>query len=513
MTSKNTITLLILDGFGYSEDPAHNAVLNAKTPHLDSIKSRYPHGLINASENFVGLPEGQMGNSEVGHINIGAGRVVFQDIQRINNAIEDETIKQNQRLVDAFNELKKSKGKLHLLGLLSDGGVHSHYDHFESFLNLAKENQIPETFVHAFLDGRDTPPKSADKFISHLESYFNSISYGKFGSVSGRFYAMDRDNRWDRIQPVYEMLTEGKTKYKSESAIAALNEGYLRDELDEFISPTIIDEKSIIKNNDLVIFLNFRSDRGRELTKALTQENFDEFQRSIIPNGLTYLTMTSYDQSLKNVQVIFPPIKLENTFGDYISQMGLTQLRIAETEKYPHVTFFFNGGEEQEFKNEDRILIPSPDVRTYDLKPEMSVFEVTEKLTEAILSSRYDVIVCNFANGDMVGHTGNFEAAVKAVEAMDMCIGKILSATNNVDGSLIITADHGNAELMMDIKNNQLHTQHTTNQVPLIVVNEKAGSIKPNGKLSDLAPTILGLLNLRVPDEMTGQNLIKLNDE
>ena len=509
MSKKNTITLLILDGFGHSTDIEHNAIAQAHTPNLDLLKSDYPHNLINASEDHVGLPKGQMGNSEVGHINIGAGRIVFQDIQKINNAIQNKELDKHTLLIDGFNQLKQTKGRLHFFGLLSDGGVHSHYDHFEALLFIAKKQGVSETFVHAFLDGRDTPPKSAEKYIGNLEQWFKKNQHGKLGSISGRFYAMDRDNRWDRIEKVYKMLIEGQANFSSPSSLEALNDAYVRNELDEFVSPTLINQESVVQEGDMIVFLNFRSYRGRELTRAIMEKNFNEFNRDKALKNLNYLTMTCYDQSFKNVKVLFPPIQLKNTLGSYLAEKGFTQLRIAETEKYPHVTFFFNGGQEKEFPNEDRILIPSPDVNTYDLKPEMSVYEVSDKLCASINSAKYDVIICNFANGDMVGHSGNLNAAKMAVEAMDLCIGKIIESTQKINGSLIITADHGNAELMMDVKNNQAHTQHTTNLVPFIVMNSNAKKVVDGGKLSDIAPTILSLLNCEVPKEMTGKNLIQ----
>jgi 2,3-bisphosphoglycerate-independent phosphoglycerate mutase len=492
MSKKNTITLLILDGFGHSTDIEHNAIAQAHTPNLDLLKSDYPHNLINASEDHVGLPKGQMGNSEVGHINIGAGRIVFQDIQKINNAIQNKELDKHTLLIEGFNQLKQTKGRLHFFGLLSDGGVHSHYDHFEALLFIAKKQGVSETFVHAFLDGRDTPPKSAEKYIGNLEQWFKKNQHGKLGSISGRFYAMDRDNRWDRIEKVYKMLIEGQANFSSPSSLEALNDAYVRNELDEFVSPTLIHQESVVQEGDMIVFLNF-----------------NEFNRDKALKNLNYLTMTCYDQSFKNVKVLFPPIQLKNTLGSYLAEKGFTQLRIAETEKYPHVTFFFNGGQEKEFPNEDRILIPSPDVNTYDLKPEMSVYEVSDKLCASINSAKYDVIICNFANGDMVGHSGNLNAAKIAVEAMDLCIGKIIESTQKINGSLIITADHGNAELMMDVKNNQAHTQHTTNLVPFIVMNSNAKKVVDGGKLSDIAPTILSLLNCEVPKEMTGKNLIQ----
>jgi 2,3-bisphosphoglycerate-independent phosphoglycerate mutase len=511
MALKNTLTLLILDGFGHSTESEYNAVAQAHTPNIDYLKKNFPHNLINASENFVGLPSGQMGNSEVGHMNIGAGRVVYQDFQKINNSIKNHELDVNPILLESFQELKNNNGRLHLFGLLSDGGVHSHYSHFEAVLKIAKKNNISKTFIHAFLDGRDTPPKSADKYINSLELWMDQNKFGQFGSIAGRFFSMDRDLRWERIKQVYDMIINADCAYYSKSAISALMEAYARDETDEFVSPTLLSNDAILQENDMVLFINFRSDRGRELTQSIINKKFSGFDRKKTIENINFVTMTNYDQSLDQVKVLFPHTPLSNTLGSYISDNGLSQLRIAETEKYPHVTFFFNGGEEKPFKNEDRILIPSPDVHTYDLKPQMSVYEVTKRLTDSIYSGKYDVVICNFANGDMVGHTGIMDAAIKAVEAMDDCVGKIIESTKKMKGSLIVTADHGNAELMMDIKNNQKHTQHTTNLVPFIVMNENVNNIKSGGRLCDIAPTMLTLLGVKVPDEMTGEILVDLN--
>ncbi len=509
---KQTLTLLILDGFGHSNEEEFNAVALAKTPHLDELKKTAANGLINASENFVGLPKGQMGNSEVGHINIGAGRIVFQDIERINNSINKKELNKNKELKKSFQKLKANNGDLHLMGLLSDGGVHSHIDHLKALISISKENNI-NPIIHIFLDGRDTPPKSAEKYIDDLENFINDQQCGQIKSVQGRFFVMDRDNRWERIEQSYVMLTEGVADFYANSAQEALRKAYSRNETDEFVHPTVInnEEKPLIKNNDMVIFTNFRSDRARQISKAFLKKDFDGFKRNIFIDHLDYFTMTNYDSSLTEAKVIFPAEQVNNTFGEYIANLGLTQLRIAETEKYPHVTFFFNGGIEDKFPNEERILIPSPKVKTYDLQPEMSVYEVSKQLVDAIASSKYDVIICNFANGDMVGHTGDLQATVKAIEAMDTCIGDIVKITKKMNGHLIVTADHGNAELMMDEINNQVHTQHTTNLVPFIYYGNENAKITKVGKLSDIAPTMLYILEKKQPSEMTGENLIQFN--
>ncbi|MEK9771411.1 MAG: 2,3-bisphosphoglycerate-independent phosphoglycerate mutase [Nitrosomonadales bacterium] len=512
INQKQTLTLLILDGFGHSNDEEFNAIALAKTPNLDELKKTAANGLINASENYVGLPKGQMGNSEVGHINIGAGRIVFQDIERINNSINKKELNENKELKQSFQKLKASNGNLHLMGLLSDGGVHSHINHLKALISISKENNI-NPIIHIILDGRDTPPKSAEKYIHDLEKFIIDQQWGQIKSVQGRFFAMDRDNRWERIEQSYVMLTEGVANFYVNSAQEALSNAYSRNETDEFVQPTIIhnEKKPLIKNNDMVIFTNFRSDRARQISKALLKKDFDGFKRNVVLDHLDYFTMTNYDSSLTEAKVIFSAEQVNNTFGEYIAKLGLTQLRIAETEKYPHVTFFFNGGIESKFKNEERILIPSPKVKTYDLQPEMSVYEVTKQLVNAISSSRYDVIICNFANGDMVGHTGDLQATIKAIEAMDKCIGEIVKITKETNGHLIVTADHGNAELMMDEINNQVHTQHTTNLVPFIYYGKDNAKITKVGKLSDIAPTMLFILKKNQPAEMTGENLIQFN--
>ncbi|MSQ80646.1 MAG: 2,3-bisphosphoglycerate-independent phosphoglycerate mutase [Candidatus Methylopumilus sp.] len=511
---KKPVLLIILDGFGHRDDEDHNAIAQAKMPHWNNLWDKYAHSFINASEEFVGLPKGQMGNSEVGHLNIGAGRVVHQDLERINSSITTGEFFKNTTLINAFKKLKENGKALHLLGLLSDGGVHSHIDHFYAMLKLAKHCELQDVYIHPFLDGRDTPPKSALFYIEQLESHLKSIGIGQIASISGRYYAMDRDKRWPRIEMVYDMLTSGSSIHAT-NASNAIHEAYKKEETDEFMKPTSIhdsDKKATtIKDGDTVVFMNYRSDRARQITEALLQDNFSHFTRKKKINITDYFTLTQYDQNDKKSCAIFKYVSIKNSFGEYISKLGLKQLRIAETEKYPHVTFFFNGGNENVYEGEDRILIPSPQVATYDLKPEMSAFEVAEKLTQAIHSKKYQAIICNFANADMVGHTGDLGAAIKAMEALDQCIGQVVNAMESIGGEVIITADHGNAETMKDYKNKQAHTQHTTNVVPFLYVGRKA-HIKPNGRLCDIVPTLLHLMGEEQPSEMTGQNLIQLND-
>lgn len=511
---KKPVLLIILDGFGHRDDEDHNAIKNADMPHWNRLWNKYAHSFINASEEFVGLPKGQMGNSEVGHLNIGAGRILKQDLEKINANIASGDFFKNKTLINAFESLKKNDKALHLLGLFSDGGVHSHLDHFFAMLKLAKQCDLKTVYIHAFLDGRDTPPKSALQYIEQLESHLKDLGIGKIASISGRYYAMDRDKRWPRIELAYNALTLGSPMHVIH-AIDAIHEGYKREETDEFIKPTSIHsekQKAItIEDGDAVVFMNYRSDRARQITDALLQESFNAFERKKKIKISHYFTLTQYDQNDKKSSAIFQPTSVNNSFGEYISKLGLKQLRIAETEKYPHVTFFFNGGNETVYEGEDRILVPSPQVATYDLKPEMSAFEVAQKLVAAIESKKYHAIVCNFANADMVGHTGNLNAAIQAMEALDTCIGQVVSAMESIGGEVIITADHGNAELMEDYENKQAHTQHTTNIVPFLYVGRKA-SIKPNGRLSDIAPTLLHLMGEKQPSEMTGQNLIELND-
>jgi len=510
--SKKPHVLIILDGFGHSESEEFNAIAQANTPNWDYLRKNYAHSLINASENFVGLPKGQMGNSEVGHLSIGAGRTIFQDLERINQSINNGEFFSNALLKDDMLRLKREDKSLHIFGLLSDGGVHSHINHFEALLKLAHKEELKKVYLHPFLDGRDTPPKSAMQFICQIENLIKELGCGKIATLCGRFFSMDRDRRWDRTELAYKMIVQREAEFYAETPQEGLNQAYKRNESDEFVSPTIIDPDTnmSIEDRDSVIFLNFRSDRARQLTNSILDDEFNYFFRQKKVNDLRYFTLTNYEEAQKKATPIYTSIEIRNSLGEVISNSGKTQLRIAETEKYPHVTFFFNGGEEKKFTGEDRILIPSPNVKTYDLQPEMSAFELTEKLSLAISTKKYDLIICNYANGDMVGHTGNILAAIKAVEALDKCLGIVIQAIKEVNGVLIITADHGNAELMMDEENGQPHTQHTTNLVPFLVMSEKrAGKIIQGGTLADIAPTLLTIMNENIPSEMTGKNLIQ----
>lgn len=508
------VVLLILDGFGYREDATENAIVQARTPHLDALKKTYPNTLINASEHYVGLPDGQMGNSEVGHLNIGAGRIVFQDFERINNSIATGEFFNDPALVTALQKLKAGNKALHIFGLLSDGGVHSHISHMLAMLEMAAKQGISKVYLHAFLDGRDTPPISAVPYIAAVEDKIKTLGVGKIASISGRFYSMDRDKRWERVTQAYNMIVDGIGEFTEATAFEALHNAYARGETDEFVKCTVIrlpnEAPTRLEDGDCVVYMNFRSDRARQLTDAILNVDFAGFTRQRVPKLSNYLTLTQYDANQTNATPIFAPFTVPNTFGEYLQNLGLTQLRIAETEKYPHVTFFFNGGEETVFKGEDRIMVPSPKVATYDLQPEMSAAEVTDKLVAAIQSKKYSAIICNYANGDMVGHTGILQAAIKAVETLDICIGRVVSAAQAVGAEVIITADHGNAEQMFDPTSNQAHTQHTTNLVPFIYIGRKANMAK-TGALSDIAPTLLTMMGLAQPAEMTGKSLISLS--
>ena len=505
------VILLILDGFGHSEQWENNAVAQANTPHLDALKRTYPNTFINASEHYVGLPDGQMGNSEVGHLNIGAGRIVFQDFERINNSISSGEFFQIPALVNALQVLKTNNKALHIFGLLSDGGVHSHQSHIHAMLTMAAKQGLSKVYVHAFLDGRDTPPISATPYLAALEAHIQSLGVGKIASISGRFYSMDRDKRWERVSPAYHMLVDGVAEFVAPSAMSALEQAYARGESDEFVKCTVIHDIGspaiTMEDGDCVVYMNFRSDRARQMTDALLNPDFNGFERKRVPALSYYFTLTQYDQNQSKALPVFAPFSVPNTFGEYVSQLGLNQLRIAETEKYPHVTFFFNGGEETVFKGEDRIMVPSPKVATYDLQPEMSAPEVTDKLVEAILSKRYQAVICNYANGDMVGHTGNLKAAIQAVETLDACLGRVVAAAQATGAEVIITADHGNAEMMHDPTAHQAHTQHTTNLVPFIYVG-RAAKLSNVGALSDIAPTLLQLMGIAQPKEMTGKSLV-----
>ncbi len=510
---KRPVTMIIMDGWGYRNEEHGNATKIAKTPWLDKICTKYPHTLIQASQKWVGLPDGQMGNSEVGHLNLGAGRIVYQDFTRISNAIADKTFFTNKTILNTIEKLKKDNGALHLLGLVSNGGVHSHLEHLYALLQLASQQNIHRIFIHAFMDGRDTSPKSGAGYLNDLQNVINKTGVGAIASVCGRFYAMDRDTRWNRIQKAYDMLVLSKGR-KRHDPVALMQECYIGDETDEFIKPTVIvdnHEKSIgqIKDNDAIIFFNFRADRARELTRAFTEKGFSGFSLTKRPLLSSYITMTEYDANFA-LPLVFPPCSMDNILGEIISKNGLFQVRIAETEKYAHVTFFFNGGREEPFPNEERRLIPSPrDVRTYDLKPEMSAVKIMEKVLDELNTKHYDFIVVNFANGDMVGHTGFLDATVKACEVIDKCVGRIVEQNLKQDGITIITADHGNAEEMID-KNGGPNTAHTINPVPFILVdNKRIGTrLKPDGKLADVGPTILSLMGLDIPMEMTGESLI-----
>jgi 2,3-bisphosphoglycerate-independent phosphoglycerate mutase len=506
---ENKLTMLmILDGFGENTNEKGNAIKIANTPNIDKLMKLCPTTDIFTSGLNVGLPDGQMGNSEVGHTNIGAGRIVYQELTRITKSIEDGDFFSVPEFDEAVENCKKNNSSLHIMGLLSDGGVHSHIRHLYALLELAKRKGIENVYVHAFLDGRDTPPASAENYITKLEEKMKEKEIGKIASISGRFYAMDRDKRWERVGKCYNALVNGEG-LKAQSATSAIEASYQKEIFDEFVEPTLICNGdtpiATIKENDSVIFFNFRPDRAREITRSLVDNEFDGFTTK--PLNLYFVCMTQYDETMPNVHIAFKPTALKNTFGEYISNLGLTQLRIAETEKYAHVTFFFNGGEEKQYNGEDRILVPSPKVETYDLKPEMSAYEVTDKVVDAILSRKYNAIILNYANPDMVGHTGNLDAAVKAIETIDECVGKVVSAIEEVNGVLLITADHGNAEQMIDYKTGEPHTAHTTNPVPLILVGMNDVSLK-TGKLADLAPTMLDIMGLQKPEEMTGESII-----
>jgi len=525
------LMLIVMDGWGYRENPEHNAIAKARKPTWDYFWKNYPHTLIHASEAAVGLPSNQMGNSEVGHLNLGAGRVVYQEYTRINRAISSGTFFSNKTLTDAV-DLAVSTGKaVHILGLLSPGGVHSHEEHIHAMAKLAVKRGAKQLYLHAFLDGRDTPPRSAAASIKATEDKFTALGQGRIASIIGRYYAMDRDHRWPRIQAAYDLITQGKAGYTAKTASEGLELAYTRGESDEFVAATTIvppgdaqGSASVaggrtpgatgapvrILDGDVVVFMNFRSDRARQITRPFIEENFDGFQRALWPRLGRFVSLTEY-QSEFHVPCAFPPERLRNVLGAYLAAHGIHQLRIAETEKYAHVTFFFNGGEETPFKFEDRILVPSPtDVPTYNKKPEMSAPLVTDKLIEAIRGGVYDVIICNFANPDMVGHTGDFDATVKAIEVLDGCLKRVYDALRAAGGEMLITADHGNAEQMFDNDTRQAHTAHTINPVPFVYVGRKA-KIAATGALEDIAPTMLYLLGLPIPPEMSGHALVDLN--
>ncbi len=509
---KKPVVLTIMDGFGFNKNKSGNAIYTASTPRLDAIFKNCPTTEIGASGLDVGLPDGQMGNSEVGHTNIGAGRVVYQELTRITKAIEDGDFFTNEAFLGAVQNCKKNDSALHLMGLLSDGGVHSHLNHLYGLVELAKRNGLKKVYIHALLDGRDVPPSSAADFIDSVNAKLEEIGTGKIATVMGRFYGMDRDNRWERVGKAYAALVYGEGE-KTDNPAAAVRKSYtIKDEegkflTDEFVMPTVVEGTERIKSGDSVIFFNFRPDRAREITRTFVDDAFDGFERKGGRQKVYYVCMTQYDASMPNVNVAFKPQTLVNTLGEYLANNGMTQLRIAETEKYAHVTFFFNGGREVMFKGEDRILVKSPQVATYDLQPEMSATEVCDKVCEAIETGKYDVVILNFANCDMVGHTGVFEAAVKAVETVDTCVGRVQDSTLKMGGVMLLTADHGNADCMVDTDGTPF-TAHTTNPVPFAVIGKECELVE-GGKLCDLSPTILKVLGLKQPEEMTGKSLIK----
>ncbi|MFV0440490.1 MAG: 2,3-bisphosphoglycerate-independent phosphoglycerate mutase [Lachnospirales bacterium] len=512
---KKTTMLLVLDGYGLNQNHEYNAIYQANTPVMDRLLKEYPNSIGQASGLNVGLPDGQMGNSEVGHLNIGAGRIVYQELTRITKSIDDGDFFKEEKLLKAINNAKENGSNLHLLGLLSDGGVHSHNTHLYGLLELCKRENFQDVYVHAFLDGRDTPPTSAKGFLHDLEEKISEIGVGKIASISGRFYAMDRDNRWERVETAYKCLVDGVGE-KAKSSEDAIAKSYSKDVQDEFVLPCNIEINGkfvTVDSKDSVVFFNFRPDRAREITRAFCDEAFEGFERSKGKLDLTYICFTEYDATIPNKEVLFEKETYINTLGEYISNLGKKQLRIAETEKYAHVTFFFNGGVEKPYENEDRVLIKSPDVATYDLKPDMSLFEVTKQLKERILSNEYDLIICNFANPDMVGHTGNMKAATLAIEAVDKALEITTNAIKEANGRLFICADHGNADKMVDETTGEVFTAHTTNPVPFVLFNcEDDGVIGlKDGRLCDIAPTLLELMEIEKPKEMTGESLLEKN--
>ncbi len=511
-TAIKPLLLVVLDGWGYTEQRESNAILGAHIPVWDHLWSTYPHALINGSGSSVGLPNDQMGNSEVGHLNLGAGRVVYQEYTRVSRAVKTGSFFDNQTLVDAVESAIRNNKAVHILGLLSPGGVHSHEEHIHAMVELAAKRGAKKIYVHAFLDGRDTAPKSAADSLKKMQTKCDELGAGRIVSIIGRYYAMDRDHRWPRIQKAYDLITQGVGDFTAEDPLTGLAQAYNRGENDEFVKATAIVPAGItpvrLADGDSIIFMNYRSDRARQITRPFIEPDFDAFPRAVFPKIGMFVSLTEYKSDF-DVQVAYPPDRLKNVFGEYIASLGLHQLRIAETEKYAHVTFFFNGGREEPFQFEDRILVSSPNVATYDQQPEMSAFEVTDKLVAAINSGKYDVIICNYANPDMVGHTGNFAATVKAIETIDLCLDKVVKAIQKVGGEMLITADHGNAEMMENLSTHQPHTAHTTNLVPLIYIGRKIKLQSQGGVLSDVAPTMLELMGLARPIEMTGRSLLE----
>ncbi len=514
--SKNPkpVALIILDGWGYSEEHDYNAIAAAHKPVWDRLWQTCPHSFIRTSGASVGLPGDQMGNSEVGHLNLGAGRVVYQEFTRVSRSIKTGSFFTNATLTDAVDKAIETDRAVHIIGLLSPGGVHSHEAHIHAMVQLAVQRGARRVYLHAFLDGRDTPPRSAAASIQAMEDKFRELGGGRFASMIGRYYAMDRDHRWPRIQAAYDLVTQGRAEYEAQDPITGLEMAYARDEGDEFVKATRIvppgETAVTVDDGDVVVFMNFRSDRARQITRPFIEPDFDGFKREVTPKLGGFVSLTEYNSDF-DIPVAFPPERLKNVFGEFISKLGLHQLRLAETEKYAHVTFFFNGGVEEPFEGEDRILVPSPLVATYDLQPEMSASKVTDHLVEAIQGGKYDVIICNYANPDMVGHTGNFDAAVKAIEMIDASLGRVYDALRSVGGEALITADHGNAEQMRGKETGQAHTAHTSNVVPLLYIGRPAHL--DEGALADVAPTLIHLMGLKAPPEMSGRSLVELLPE
>ncbi|MBN7770775.1 2,3-bisphosphoglycerate-independent phosphoglycerate mutase [Marinobacter daepoensis] len=512
--TRKPTALIILDGWGHRDPAEDNAISNADTPFWDQLWKNQPKTLINTSGMFVGLPQGQMGNSEVGHMNLGAGRVVYQSLTRIDKDLEDGQFQKNEALCQAIDKAVANDKAVHLMGLLSPGGVHSHEDHILAAAELAAARGARNVFIHAFLDGRDMPPRSARPSLEKAAAKMKSLGVGRVATIVGRYFAMDRDNRWDRVEAAYNAMTLGDAEFISDDPVAALEQAYERGENDEFVKPTHIRKdgqpEGTINDGDTVLFMNFRADRAREMTRTFVEPEFDGFDRRKHPALADFVMLTEYAADIKTT-CAYPPEQLANGLGEYMANLGKTQLRIAETEKYAHVTFFFNGGLEAPFEGEDRILVPSPKVATYDLQPEMSAPEVTDKLVEAIKSGKYDLIVCNYANGDMVGHTGKLDAAIKAAECLDQCVQRVVQALDEVGGEALITADHGNCEQMTDPNSGQVHTSHTIGPVPLVYTGHRNVHLRDDGSLCDIAPTLLALMGAEKPAEMTGHSLVGLD--
>ena len=512
--TRKPTALIILDGWGHRDPAEDNAISNANTPFWDNLWQNQPKTLINTSGMFVGLPQGQMGNSEVGHMNLGAGRVVYQSLTRIDKDLEDGLFQKNEALCNAIDKAVANGKAVHIMGLLSPGGVHSHEDHMLAAAELAAARGAKEVYIHAFLDGRDMPPRSARPSLEKAAARMKSLGVGRVATIVGRYFAMDRDNRWDRVEAAYNAMTLGEAEFTCDDPVTALDQAYERGENDEFVKATHIraegQPEGTINDGDSVLFMNFRADRAREMTRTFVEPEFDGFDRRKHPELADFVMLTEYAADIKT-SCAYPPEQLANGLGEYMASQGKTQLRIAETEKYAHVTFFFNGGLETPFEGEDRILVPSPKVATYDLQPEMSAPEVTDKLVEAIKSGKYDLIVCNYANGDMVGHTGKMDAAVKAAECLDQCVQRVVEALDEVGGEALITADHGNCEQMTDPKSGQVHTSHTIGPVPLVYTGHRNVNLKDDGSLCDIAPTLLTLMGLQQPQEMSGHSLAEIN--